>query len=401
MAEFSVSFKRMGLVLLLIAVIVIYFLLYNKWEQFTTMGVLARGAAMSNNAKRQREGFTSGADTAASVLKATDSPMGYQGIEDGSYTVDTLSEQMLGYINPILAQVLNQINTKTGARYYLRKIDRVNVVPIDKGFIGCENTNGLGYGGGTALKSACQSVDAATNELQLGVRYTVDFFAHELTNQDTHRFIVVFIVNSKGEIQIEHFNISNCQIQPDTTYSNGFPSATELNTDPLAKPDNLIFTDRAFSRSSSGNKSIMGIPTGTAEFSLFKAEGTPGKQPSPQGWNDSALLGQIFLPGMFQSDAIPPGVPKTTNLDVSLEQQPPFNPNWPQRKHGRWWDEFGVANVENCNSDRRGLDHAIDVRPPQVYDNPTVVRSEGNAYENENHWLFNRARGSLRQASQI
>jgi hypothetical protein len=387
MTEFSVSYKRLGLVLLLVAVIVVYFLLYNKWERMTTMGAMNK--AMSG----MREGFTSGADTAASVLKAPDSPIGYQGIEDGSYTVDTLSEQMLGYINPILAQVLNQINSKTGARYYLRKIDRVNVVPIDKGFIGCEQSGGAG----TALKSACQSVDAATHEIQLGVRYTVDFFAHELTNQDTHRFIVVFIVNAKGEVQVEHFNISNGQIQPDTTYSNVFPSAAEHNTDPLAKPDNLIFTDAAFSRASSGNKSIMGIPTGTAEFSLFKAEGTPGKQAAPQGWNDSALLGQIFLPGMFQSDSTPPGVPKTTLFSDTLDLRAPFNPNWPQRKHGRWWDEFGVSNVENCSS---GLDHAIDVRPPQVYDNPTVARSEGNAYENTNHWLFNRARGSLRQASQ-
>ena len=392
MTEFSVSYKRLGLVLLLIAVIVIYFMLYNKWERFTTMGVLARGAAIANSNSNGREGFTGGADTAASVLKSPDSPIGYQGIEDGSYTVDTLSEQMLGYIHPILAQVLNQINAKTGARYYLRKIDRVNVVPIDKGFIGCE----LSGGAGTALKSACPSVDAATHEIQLGVRYTVDFFAHELTNQDTHRFIVVFTVNSQGEVQVEHFNISNGQIQPDKM----FPTAAELHTDPLAKPDNLIFTDAAFSRASSGNKSIMGVPTGTAEFSLFKADGTPGKQAAPQGWNDSALLGQIFLPGMFQSDSTPPGVPKTTLFSDTLEQQPPFNPNWPQRKHGRWWDEFGVANVENCNSGRRGLDHAIDTRPIQPYDNPTVVRSEGNAYENENHWLFNRARGSLRQASQ-
>lgn len=386
MAEFSVSYKRIGLVLLLIAVIVIYFMLYNKWEQMTTMAAINRAMGGA------REGFTGGADTAASVLKAPDSPIGYQGIEDGSYTVDTLSEQMLGYINPILAQVLNQINSKTGARYYLRKIDRVNVVPIDKGFIGCEQSGGAG----TALKSACQSVDAATHEIQLGVRYTVDFFAHELTNQDTHRFIVVFTVNKQGEVQVEHFNISNGQIQPDKM----FPTAAELHTDTLAKPDNLIFTDAAFSRASSGNKSIMGIPTGTVEFSLFKAEGMPGKQAAPQGWNDSALLGQIFLPGMFQSDSTPPGVPKTTSLDANLEQQPPFNPNWPQRKHGRWWDEFGVANVEDCSPDRRGLDHAIDVRPIQPYDNPTVARSEGNAYENTNHWLFNRARGSLRQASQ-
>jgi hypothetical protein len=387
MQEFSVSYKRIGLVLLLIAVIVIYFLLYNKWEQMTTIAAWNR--AMGGNNK---EGFTDGvAESAASVLKATDMAIGYQGIEDGSYTVDTLSEQMLGYINPILAQVLNQINTKTGARYYLRKIDRVNVVPIDKGFIGCELAGGSG---GTALKSACPAVDAATHEIQLGVRYTVDFFAHELTNQDTHRFIVVFTVNSQGEIQVEHFNISNGQIQPDKM----FPTTAELHTDPLAKPDNLIFTDAAFSRATSGNKSIMGIPTGTAEFSLFKPEGVKGGAPIVQGWNDSAQLGQIFLPGMFQSDNTPPGVPKTTSLDATLEQQPPFNPNWPQRKHGRWWDEFGVANVENCSPDRRGLDHAIDQRPTQVYDNPTVVRSEGNAYENANHWLFNRARGSLRQA---
>ena len=385
MNEYGVSYKRVGLVLLLIAVIVVYFLLYNKWEQMTTMG--AWNKAMSATG---REGFTSGADTAASVLKAPDSPIGYQGIEDGSYTVDTLSEQMLGYINPILAQVLNQINSKTGARYFLRKIDRVNVVPIDKGFIGCEQAAGAG----TALKSACPSVDAATHEIQLGVRYTVDFFAHELTNQDTHRFIVVATVNSRGEVQVEHFNISNGQIQPDKM----FPTAAEFNTDTLAKPDNLIFTDAAFSRASSGNKSIMGIPTGTAEFSLFKAEGTPGKLAAPQGWNDSAQLGQIFLPGMFQSDSTPPGVPKTTLFSDTLEQQPQFNPNWPQRKHGRWWDEFGVSDVENCNSGRRGLDHAIDTRPLQPYDNPTVARSEGNAYENENHWLFNRARGSLRQA---
>lgn len=390
MTEFSVSYKRIGLVLLLIAVIVIYFLLYNKWEWFTTMGILARGAAIANGQER----FTSLIDSSASVKKATDSPLGYQGIEDGSYTVDTLPETMLGYINPILAQVLNQINYKTGARYYLRKIDRVNVQPISKGFIGCEQTAGQL---GTALKSACQSVDAAGQELQLGVRYTVDFFAHELTNKDTHRFIVVFTANAKGEIQVEHFNIANGQLHPDKM----FAAANEPIPDPLAKPDNLIMTDRAFSRASSGNQSIMGVPTSSLDFSPFKMDGAGVSSANPGGWSDSAMLGQVFLPGVFHANGMPSGAPQVTaptSLDQAITQEPPFDPNWPQRKHGRWWDEFGVANVENCNSGRRGLDHAIDMRPVQPYDNPTVVRSEGNAYENENHWLFDRARGSLRQA---
>jgi hypothetical protein len=133
-------------------------------------------------------------------------------------------------------------------------------------------------------------------------------------------------------------------------------------------------------------------------------DGAGASSANPGGWSDSATLGQVFLPGVFHANGMPSGsplAPAPTSLDQAITQQPPFDPNWPQRKHGRWWDEFGVANVENCNSGRRGLDHGIDMRPIQPYDNPTVVRSEGNAYENENHWLFDRARGSLRQASQL
>lgn len=363
--EFSVSYKRIALVVLLIAVIIIYFLLYNKWEKAWTQAILKRG---------YNEGFTNGVSgEPASVLKATDAPIGYQGIEDGSYTADTITENMLLYINPILGGVLNQINKKTGARYFLRKIDRVNVSPISKGFIGCEMSSGPG----NPLKSACPAVDDASRELQLGVRYTVDFFAHELTNQDTHRFIVIFVINSNGEVQVEHFNIANGQLHPDKM----FQAANDLQgADTLAKPGNLILTDKPFGRDTVGNASIMGVPTSSLDFAKFRPEGAGG-------WSSSAQMADIFIPQFFQANNITP--------------RPHPNQSWPSRKHGKWWDEFGVANVESTTDQRRGLDHAVEVRPLQNYDNPTVVRSEGDAWTNENHWLFDRARGSLRQASQI
>lgn len=384
MEEYSVSYDRITLVVLLIIIIIIYLLLYNKWEQMTTLGAWTRAISGLN-----RDGFTGSRTNTGNLWPVSSTtnntrghpPVGYQGIEDGSYTTDTLSEQMLGYINPILAQILNQINTKTNKRYYLRKIDRVNINPIDKGFIGCEKSNAPG----TMLKSACPAIDAATQEIQLGVRYTVDFFAHELDNQETFRFIVIFTANSQGEIQVEHFNISNGQIRPDKM----FPSISELNIDTLAKPNNLIITDTALLHNThNNNNSIMGIPTSTIEFSIFKPDGNN----ISHGWTNSAQLGNTFLPGIFQSD----NKSNSANVNTILESQPPFNTNWPQRKHGKWWDAFGVANVENNNNHTKlGLDHAIDIRPPQIYDNPTVVKSESNAYDNDNHWLFNRARGIL------
>lgn len=338
------EYKKYGLIALILAVIALYLMLYNKWESFAVQTTLNNGRKLV-----EKTGI-------------------YSGIEDGSYTPGTITEPMQEYINKVLGGVLNQINEKTGSRYFLRKIDHVNVVPISKGFVGCEGDN-------TFLQSGCQSVNNAANELQLGLRYTVDFFAHELKNQETRRFIVIFIVNTNGDVQIEHFNLSNAFSLPDKVFLDASDAV-----DPLS---DLIIKDAAMGPIEN-TPTIMGIPSSSLDFTIFKPDG-------PGGATNSAVLGNLFFPLAIQSkgdDGIKYGAPHP-------------NQRWPARKHGKWWDLNGVADVESQNIERRGLDHAIEVRPLQNYDNPTVARSEGDAYNNANHWLFDRARGSLRQAQQI
>ena len=60
----------------------------------------------------------------------------WDGIENGALTPQTINNKTKVELQKILGGILNQINYKTKSKYYLRKIDRVNMEQIKQGMIG-------------------------------------------------------------------------------------------------------------------------------------------------------------------------------------------------------------------------------------------------------------------------
>jgi hypothetical protein len=342
---------------LLVTVIFIYLYITRAHEAFTTQQVLANG---------QR-------------VLAAGSGIGFVGLSDGALTVDTIPEALNLKMRSVLGGILNDINAKTGKRYFLQKIDRINSQPIKKGCVGCETAGAkVDYG----ANAAAAVIAAATGEFTLGVRYTVDFFAHELLNQETRRFVVIFVVDKDERVNVEHINLSNAFRYPMKAFTN-----------PTDLPDpEIIISDAALNPSGSSGP-IMGMPTGTLDFSQFRAEGAGnGDSIGVYKRMDAYEASKIFING-DQEAWVPLSVHRTdtplvpgTGSDESIARDPAvLGPmvNWPNRKHGKWWDANGVANVESDlgYGIRSGLDHAINQRPPQVYDNPTVARMARDRYD--------------------
>lgn len=326
----------------LVTVIFIYLYMSRTHESFTTQMALANGQK---------------------VLGGSGPKYGFAGLTDGAITVDTIPPGLAAKMRSVLGGILNDINAKTGKRYYLQKIDRINSQPIKKGCIGCEGA-------------------AAAGEFTLGVRYTVDFFAHELLNQETRRFVVIFVVDKDERVNVEHINLSNAFRYPQKAFTN-----------PADLPDPEIIISDAGLNPSGSSGPIMGLPTGTLDFSQFNQEGTQGGESiGIYKRMDSYEASKIFING-DQEAWVPLSVHRTdtplipgTAQDESIAREPiVMGPqvNWPNRKHGKWWDANGVANVESDlgTGVRSGLDHAINIRPPQIYDNPTVARMARDRYD--------------------
>jgi hypothetical protein len=309
---------------------------------------------------------------------------GFAGLTDNAITIDTIPPGLATKMRSVLGGILNDINTKTGKRYFLQKIDRINSHPLKKGCIGCEG-------------------EAAAGEFTLGVRYTVDFFAHELLNQETRRFVVIFVVDKDEKVNVEHINLSNAFRYPQKAFTN-----------PTDLPDPEIIISDAGLNPSGSSGPIMGMPTGTLDFSQFNQEGSNGSESiGVYKRMDSYEASKIFINGdqeawvplsVHRTDTVDTGslaqgrgtsfhltvngtplVPGTAQ-DESIAREPAgMGPqvNWPNRKHGKWWDANGVANVESDLGAgvRSGLDHAINIRPPQIYDNPTVARMARDRYD--------------------
>jgi hypothetical protein len=321
---------------------------------------------------------------------ANTTPGNYDGLYDGALTIQTISNPTKDQINSILGQILNQLNEQTDKRYFLRKIDRLNVQPLKKGVVGCEQS----------FKQ--------TGEFVLGARYTVDFFAHELRNQETRRFIAVFGVDTSGIVHVEHLSYSNAYLDSNAVSPKG------QTWKPMSGPGSLIISNDSLMTPTSYH--IQAQNDGTKlDMHPFKPDGN-----IPAGHAGSWETAQVFLP-----------------FHISAET---YHPDrlWPNRRQSKWWDSNGVFFVENSNpaNGRVGIEHGntyglnntmLDssfngpkgdnnnvpwgtdlsytpnrdlavhsmVRPPGVYDNPTVARMNSNAYENKAHWLFDMARGNL------
>jgi hypothetical protein len=267
----------------------------------------------------------------------------YDNIYEERYTPLTLDNNTRLYLNAILGQILNNINTKTNAKYMLRKIDSVNKERVKQG-----------------------SISGHQVEREVLTRITVDFFAHELTKQETRRFIVIFTLDNKRNVNVEHVNLSNAL---------NYNFRTKDSILGIPSPDGLIITDKALESSFN----ISGIDETTLDYSLLNnIEKVTSKNYGYAKPNEVAQA--LFLPS---------AVHDIGNIDD--------NGFFPNRKHTGWWDSNGVAIIEDpdCDKPKLGIDHAIGTRPFQPYDNPTVARYEGDAYKNKHHSLFDLARGNF------
>ena len=267
----------------------------------------------------------------------------YAGINDGVFVPQTISVQMKVEMQNILGSILNMINQQTGESFYLRKIDRVNVKLLKKGEVGFEET------------------EEEVNDFTLGARYTVDFFAHEVRHMHTRRFIVVFVIDNERNIDVEHVNLSNAFKLPENTDDN------DVN-------DKLIITDDSLLNNTYHIK-------GVEDTNLEMGDYLPNDNKITNKYIKANYqeVGLPFLPVQISSDSV------SENNGL---------PNFPNRKQSKWWDSYGVKYTESEKPGNIGVDHAVDERPQQNYDNPTVNRMVTDV-NSDNSWLFNSARGNL------
>ena len=334
--------KFIGYITILLLIIAIIYQMNNMQESYANFKCLQNGYKLAFPEKINSSGILE--------PNAKNPFMSFDGIKDGRLTPMTIDNDTRSMLNHILGQVLNQINSQTGAKYFLRKIDSVNI-----------NTEKQG------------SVSGSDVERETIKRCTVDFFAHELTKQETRRFIVVFTVDINRNITIEHLNLSNAY---KLDYGNEGCSIVKPNG------DNLIHTDEALLTNNVNG--VCGIDeTAHLDYTnLTESEKLTNKN---YGFTNSSEVGKhLFLPSAVHDTGM-------------LNSQGLF----PNRKHSGWWDANGVALVEgsNCDSNngdiKTGLDHSIGTRPYQPYDNPTVARYEGESYKNKHHSNFDLARGNF------
>lgn len=317
--------KGVVLVVLLLCVIALYLMLKNESEAFDNYFYF----------KKHQD-------------KRLNNMSVFDGLKDGSLTPQTLSTNTRLQFQKILGGILNNINDKTGMRYFLRKIDRVNVEGLKKGAIGCEQLNN------------------ATGEFVVGARYIIDFFAHELKNQHTRRFIVVFVVNKDNEVLVEHLNLSNALLHKEKDFLD-------------YSSDTLILTDETLG---TNTYHIVGMNDGSMDYSLFNPEG------------DSKLMHHKRASALNMSRMLMPTmVADIHNGNVAQHSLLVY----PNRTQSKWWDNNGVFYTE-CHNDKKpklGVNHGHGDRPVQIYDNPTVVRGRMNSHENANHYLFEGGRGNI------
>lgn len=327
--------QAISLIVILIIIIAIMCQMNNYYENYANFKCLQNGYKLAFPDKINNSGNLN--------TELSKSFQSYDGIKENRFTPMTLDNNSKRYLNNILGQILNQINKKTNSKYMLRKIDSVNKETIKQGCVSGHQV-----------------------EREILIRTTVDFFAHELTKQETRRFIVIFTIDNKRNVNVEYINLSNA-------FKYNFMNNNSILRDP--SNDDLIITDKALSSSNL----ISGIDETKQDYSLLNnIEKITSKN---YGYvNPNEVSQHIFLPNAVHNKA---------NIDD--------NGFYPNRKHTGWWDSNGVALVEepDCNKPKLGLDHAIESRPYQPYDNPTVARYEGEAYKNKHHNIFDLTRGNF------
>jgi len=328
--------KFIALIITILIIITIVCQMKNIQEAYANHKCLENGYKIAFNDKINSSG----------LLPTNDLISSYDNIQDGRLTPLTMNNETKSILNYILGNILNQINKKTNSKFYLQKIDSVNINKITQG-----------------------SISDLQVDREINKRITVDFFTHELNKLETYRFITIFTIDNLRNVKVEHINLSNAF---KTDYGKKGCINTKISADDLIHTDKALYTN---------NMDICGIDESKLSYTnLSKSEKLTNKN---KGYVNPLEFGKlIFLPSVLHDTKL-------------LDSQGLF----PNRKHIGWWDTNGVALVEdnNCNFDKNnvkiGLDHGINNRDYQPYDNPTVARYN-NKYDNKYTKLFSRTEGN-------
>jgi hypothetical protein len=321
------NMQSIFVIVLLIVIIVIVYNMNNFYEEYANKKCLENGFKLAFPNKINNN----------DILKYSNLPnLNYfDGIEDGRYTPLTLSNESVSYLNLILGKILDNINKKTNKKYILRKIDSVNKEIVKQGSI-------FGY-----------QVDR-----EILTRITVDFFTHELTRQETRRFIVIFTIDNNKNVNVEHFNLSNA-------YKYNFMSNSCINDNPVN--DQLILSDKVFNKIN-----ICGVDSSKIEYSLLSnVDKLTSTNNGIVNYNELAV--PLFLPQAIHENS------DCQNVHT-----------FPNRKHTGWWDENGVSLIEEKGKNKLGIDHGYDKRYLTPYDNPTVAKYQNDIHQSKYHNLFKR-----------
>lgn len=261
----------------------------------------------------------------------------FDGIEDGRYTPLTLTNDAISYLNVILGKILNEVNIKTQKKYMVRKIDSVNKDIVKQGSV-------FGY-----------QVDR-----EILTRLTIDFFAHELSKQETHRFIVIFTIDNNKNVNVEHLNLSNA-------FKYNFMNNKCVMNKPVN--DSLILTDKVFDETT-----LCGVDGTKLDYSHLK---NMDKVISSNNGivNPYEVSKPFFLPQAIHDNS--------SSLCRNIH-------TFPNRKHTGWWDANGVALIEGKGENKLGIDHGYDKRYLTPYDNPTVAEYKNDLHARKYHNLFKR-----------
>lgn len=248
----------------------------------------------------------------------------FNGLTDNSDSLWTLQDVEKERIENILRKILDEINSKYNKKLHYLYTDKVTT---DKNVTNDPND----------------------------IKYIIDFFVHDLSNQTTKRFMIVMIVNDTYKnVNIETLNLSNAIKLPEKQFM-------ELPADKLILTDNNIG-----SRLGSSEYHIMGLNKSNLEFSILK-NSTSKKVPSPPE---------------FQHWILPEGI-QTCQKDAML--------NYPCRKQFKCWDIDGIHYTEDEYVNCKGLKNNNHKIPKVPYDNPTV--NEMKTIDNDYYWLFDLSRG--------
>ena len=215
-------------------------------------------------------------------------------------------------ITDIIRKILNMINEQTGMSYHFTAYEQLKA---DK----CGD---------------CK------------MRYTADFFTHEMRNLFTRRMLIIFVVdfNTKS-VDVEYVNLSNAFKMPSKDFMD-YPTSELILQDENVKKYGFH---------------IMGINKSTIDFSILKE--------SP--------LKNVPTPTEFQNWILPMGIASAYSNPQTM---------FPSRRQSNCWDTHGVNYIEPQTGLLMGVKNSPMSRYPYPFFNPTVNRQK--EWGTEYKWLF-------------